>query len=271
MSPVTSVSLVARSASMLRTVRGLRARRSSLAVVAGSAFLPLLGSGAATAAELKPAYSIVGGCYALQDQADGGFVARDSRGYGLVERRSGATAFRLQATALGRYLLFGEGGKMPQATSPLTWRTTPALPADWVIDEDGPVVRITSHMNGRTLSPGSGDRVTVRESGSARWELVPTDGCATFPELQVGASGVPFKGASPTAPVRGFLDTHTHVSAYRFIGGKFHCGRPWSPYGVSVAMKDCPDHGTDGSTALVENLLTYGNLTTKHDTTGWPS
>ena len=58
---------------------------------------------------------------------------------------------------------------------------------------------------------------------------------------------------------------------YRFIGGKFHCGAPWSPYGVTVALKDCADHGTDGSTALVENLLTYGNLAQKHSPTGWPS
>jgi microsomal dipeptidase-like Zn-dependent dipeptidase len=71
--------------------------------------------------------------------------------------------------------------------------------------------------------------------------------------------------------VRGFLDAHVHVTAFEFLGGRFHCGRPWSPYGVMDALKDCPDHAPDGRFAVAENLLSYGTLTGTHSTDGWPS
>ena len=65
-------------------------------------------------------------------------------------------------------------------------------------------------------------------------------------------------------------DMHNHVSAYEFLGGRAHCGKPWDPYGVEYALVDCPDHYPDGSGALFENLL-YGDPTRKHDPIGWPT
>src|SRR4051812_33311058 len=55
-----------------------------------------------------PRYGLVHGCYALQ--APGGrFVERrPAGGYAATaSRRAGAEVFRMQATALGRYLLYG--------------------------------------------------------------------------------------------------------------------------------------------------------------------
>lgn len=92
-----------------------------------------------------------------------------------------------------------------------------------------------------------------------------------FPEVAVNATGAPFTGASPTAPVKGFLDAHTHVSAFRFLGGRFHCGRPWSPYGVTVALEDCVDHQPDGAAAVAENFFATGTPVGTHDNDGWPS
>ncbi len=228
---------------------------------------------AVPAAASEPVYSVAGGCFALKDRDTGRYVARDAGGYGLAgTQAAGATPFRMQATALGSYLLYGPDRRMPQATSPLTWRTTPALPADWTVRRNGEgAVRLTSKLNGADLTVAPGGRLTARGGADLRWSLVAADGCAVFPELQTGTTGTPLKGASPTAQVRGFLDTHTHVSAYRFLGGRFHCGRPWSPYGVTVALKDCPDHGADGSTALVENLISYGDLNHRHSASGWPT
>ena len=237
------------------------------------ALLSLLGAAPAHAAAPEPVYSLVHGCYALKDAESGKYVARDAKGYGVgATTAAAATPFRMQATALGSYLLFGPDGRMPQATSPVTWRTTPALPADWSIGKaEGGELRLTSKLSGKDLTVTAGGRLSVNADAQPRWSFVASQGCAVFPELETGTTGTPVKGASPDGPVRGFLDTHTHVSAYRFIGGKFHCGAPWSPYGVTVALKDCADHGSDGSTALVENLLTYGDLTHKHSPTGWPS
>jgi microsomal dipeptidase-like Zn-dependent dipeptidase len=92
-----------------------------------------------------------------------------------------------------------------------------------------------------------------------------------FPEIAVNVIGEPLRTPSVGAPVRGFLDAHTHVSGFQFLGGKFHCGRPWSPYGVTVALRDCIDHGIHGETAIFENFLSTGNPIGTHSTDGWPS
>lgn len=252
-----------------------RFRAGSLLRGAAAAFAAAAAFGATSTSALAadgPVYRLAGGCYALKDVETGRYVTRDGRGYGLGATSAGAaTPFRLQATALGRYLLYGPDRRMPQATNPLTWRNTAAVAADWSVREDGGGIRLTSKDNGRDLTIRAGDRLATTAGADARWSFVSVDGCAVFPELQVGAVGGPLRGSSPTAPVRGFLDTHTHVSAYRFLGGRFHCGRPWSPYGAAAALTDCPDHGADGSTAIVENLLSHGTLAARHPGGGWPS
>ena len=58
--------------------------------------------------------------------------------------------------------------------------------------------------------------------------------------------------------------------AFEFLGGSVHCGRPWSPYGVEVALVDCPDHAlTGGKGAILEGFLS-GDLD-GHDPVGWPT
>src|SRR5215207_10979350 len=54
-------------------------------------------------------YSLAGGCYALQSVATGKLVTKTSgRGYrAAAGGAGGAEPFRIQATALGRYLLYG--------------------------------------------------------------------------------------------------------------------------------------------------------------------
>ena len=84
-------------------------------------------------------------------------------------------------------------------------------------------------------------------------------------------TGTPLKGSSPTAKVRGFIDDHIHLGAFEFLGGRFHCGRPWSPYGVTVALEDCPDHFPNGAGAVVENFISNGSPVGTHDPDGWPS
>ena len=71
--------------------------------------------------------------------------------------------------------------------------------------------------------------------------------------------------------MRGFVDDHIHLGAYEFLGGRFHCGRPWSPYGVTVALRDCDDHQPNGAGAVVENFLSAGSPVGTHNTDGWPT
>ena len=61
------------------------------------------------------------------------------------------------------------------------------------------------------------------------------------------------------------------MNADDFIGGDIHCGAPVDPQGITVALADCPDHGSDGAPALAENILSHGDPFHTHDTTGWPT
>ena len=216
-------------------------------------------------------HAFAGGCYVLKDQTSGAFVARDALGYSANAGQAGATPFRMQATALGSYLFYGPAGGMPQVgvLDTVSSTTTPGVSADWKVATLDRRLSFTSVSNGKGLSVTAAGRVGQSNVIEARWSLVNATGCAAFPEVQVNAVGTPLKGATPTSRVRGFLDAHTHISAFEFLGGKFHCGRPWSPYGVGVALKDCDDHQPNGAGAVAENVLTTGSPVGTHDTHGW--
>ena len=79
-------------------------------------------------------YAYANGCYALKDATTGRFVARDALGYAATApTAAAATPFRMQATALGRYLLYGPDGAMPSvgALDPISPTATPGRAADW--------------------------------------------------------------------------------------------------------------------------------------------
>jgi hypothetical protein len=58
---------------------------------------------------------------------------------------------------------------------------------------------------------------------------------------------------------------------FEYLGGNFHCGRPWHRYGIPAALPDCAEiEGPQGAAAPVQNFLNYGSPVAPHDTTGWP-
>ena len=63
----------------------------------------------------------------------------------------------------------------------------------------------------------------------------------------------------------GTIDAHTHVTAFEFLGGDWHCGRPWHPFGIPFALPDCApyEQGTNGT---VESFIDYGAPAHPHDT-----
>ena len=269
--------MAARGIDGRRTGRRSIVRRRLLPAVVIAAFVatvPL--SPAPTRLHAAPidVYGFANGCYALKDETSGRFVTRDALGFvGSATTAQAATPFRMQATALGRYLFYGPGGRMMSVgvLNSIPSTTTPGVKADWALTDVGGRLRITSVSNGKNLGIGLLRRLGQSTAAEARWTLLATQGCDIFPEIQVNATGTPFTGARPDGSVRGFLDAHTHVSGFQFLGGRFHCGRPWSPYGVTVALEDCLDHGLNGETAIFENFLSTGNPIGTHSTDGWPS
>ena len=284
------------------------ARSSRLLLVI---FLSLAGvstGGEARAQGDNARYALAGGCYALKSVAAGRFVtkAADGRYVASASSAGAAEPFRMQATALGRYLFYGRKGDfmaagerqtvtvpgvpapvpvpvpvpvpglpvaVAAAADPVQSAATPSPAADWRVDSAGGAFAISLPGSGRVLATdGSGRLIAApRGAGRARFAFAPRGGCATYPEIELDVTGAPARGASPWSEVSGLIDAHMHMMAFEFLGGRAHCGRPWHPYGVTYAMVDCPDHEPRGAGAVVENTISYGNPVGFHDTTGWPT
>ncbi len=222
-------------------------------------------------------YSIANGCFALQP-ASGGFVQRSGPGYddrGTAPPRS--ENFHMQATTLGRYLLYGADREFLAAGDgdAIVAAAAPSAAADWTVVElgdhrfelrnsqtDRPLIRRGDGAIAQG-SPGQSD-------GTTDFGFESAGGCAAYPEISLNATGKPPGGSTPFTEATGMADMHNHVSAYEFLGGRAHCGKPWDAYGVEYALVDCPDHYPDGSGAILENLFN-GNPAGKHDPVGWPT
>jgi hypothetical protein len=178
-------------------------------------------------------------------------ATRDSLSGGCyrITGLAGAEQVRLQATTLGRYLLYRPDGTF---VTPSGAAAAPGPAADWRVDDDG------------SMTTQSGVRV-------APVQFAKATGCAEFPEAGLGATGTPSRGATPFGRVGGLVDGHMHWMTFEYLGGRFHCGRPWHPYGIAAALPDCASiEGPAGSAAPFQNFLNYGTPVYPHDTRGFP-
>jgi hypothetical protein len=202
---------------------------------------PAVRADAAASSSSLTRYTLVHGCYSLRSGAG---------------QPTGASAgpFRLQAATLGQYLLYGVHDDFLGAG--LTEVANPSQSTVWRVDGDG--------RHGFTITNlGTGESLPAR--------FVPASGCAVYPEAQVGAAGATFAGSTPEGAVRGTVEGHAHLTAFEFLGGSWHCGRPWDPYGAPYALPaDCSadEQGTNGA---FETFLDFGGLTRPGAMHGWPT
>ena len=69
----------------------------------------------------------------------------------------------------------------------------------------------------------------------------------------------------------GTVEGHAHVTAFEFLGGDWHCGRPWSPFGVAYALPASCAADEQGTNGAFESLIDYGGATRPSDMHGWPT
>jgi microsomal dipeptidase-like Zn-dependent dipeptidase len=187
-------------------------------------------------------YTLVHGCYVLRS--------------GTSVLGAADSPYRMQATTLGVYLLYGvHNDFLAQTSTGLAPTATPSRRTEW-------------RVNGSQLL---GYSITNLATGTTRSvKFVAASGCAVYPEAQVDATGTTFEGSSPSGPVTGTVDGHTHLTAFEFLGGDFHCGRPWHPYGIPYALPDCARYDK-GTNAVVRSFIDFGTLAHSYDSVGWPS
>ena len=219
-------------------------------------------------------YALANGCYSLRSEATGGLVVKDAAGYGAAFGAPGAAeAFRMQATRLGSYLFYGRDRDFMAAGA--LGNVAPAAgaspDADWQVNTAGNAFTIALPSRNKALAVTAGRLVLADPADAGTFAFEPAQGCAVYPEVETSATGTPFTGRTPWGEVKGMIDLHLHAMAFEFLGGKAHCGRPWSPYGAPYALVDCPDHQAGhGCAAVLENAL-YGNPARCHDPVGWPT
>ncbi|MCV2885141.1 membrane dipeptidase [Aestuariibacter sp. AA17] len=106
-----------------------------------------------------------------------------------------------------------------------------------------------------------------------RFELVPKSDCAPYPEaeLNLADTGLPDNHPQVGEEVTGFVDAHTHITSYEFMGGKFMHGSPFHRYGITKALDDSQDiHGPSGALDIIGNIMGYGDVNHRYDTRGYP-
>ena len=231
----------------------------------------------AEAASTQSRYSLAGGCFALRSERTGRFVVKSGGGYVAGAGSAGAgEPFRMQATDLGRYILYGRNRDFLALTlvNGIAPAAEPSDRSDWTVRKDGGSFRISNGFIGRDLTTAANGTLNSAAEGAGgaagRFSFRAVGGCPAYPEVEINVSGGPSTRKPPYVEVRGLLEGHMHQMAFEFLGGRAHCGRPWHRFGAPYALVDCLDHQPTGCTAVLENVL-YGDPARCHDPTGWPT
>jgi microsomal dipeptidase-like Zn-dependent dipeptidase len=225
--------------------------------------LPAASAHAAPAPTTGPnaRYALANGCYELRSKSLNRVVTGP---------------LRMQATDLGRYLFYGRAADFlaADAQGQVKPAAAPSDSADWRVDVSGGAFRVTlPSAGGKALSvTGDGALVLGGSGDAALFSFDSATGCATYPEVEVNATGRPGTGSTSYTETSGLLDAHMHLTAYEFLGGRAHCGRPWHRFGAPFALMDCPDHFPNGAGAFLENGVSGpGAKKPLHDPVGWPT
>lgn len=216
-------------------------------------------------------YNLFNACYGLKSTATGAWLSGASPRFAASSLSDAAPLF-FKPSGLGHYLIFTKASTfLGGANGKATFAPKPGPSVNWNLTQvSARQFRLFLPGAGYLAAAGNGSAVFV-SAPSSRTQLTPyrRGGCTPFPEITTNVVGNPTAGVSSFQETRGYIDAHTHGMAFEFLGGDVHCGRPWSPWGVTVALVDCPDHATtNGYGAVMEDFLSG---TTHHDPIGWPS
>jgi len=231
-------------------------------------------------------------CFAVQSPETGNYLKKYSKG-GLVDdglsyrfenvAKDQATRFFMKPTSFGKYLLTDRNGRYFASHLPaeISAGRYAGEFAEWTLEKQG---------GDRYSLHGTALNMKVRHhftdgnlyffdllnpfnfNSENTFKLVPQTNCKPFPEVTTNVTGNPanLKGDVNEA-VRGFVDPHTHITSYEFMGGKMMAGKPFHRWGVEEALKDSKDiHGPNGSLDLIGNLYTFEDPNMRYDTRGWP-
>lgn len=231
-------------------------------------------------------------CFSIQSPENGNYLQKYNKG-GLIDdglgyrfanvSKANAAHFYMKPTSLGKFLLTDQEGRYFASHLPAeisAGRYAGAF-AEWTIKSNGSDLY---SLHGTALNMEVRHHETkgglyffdlfnpFNFNSENSFKLIPENDCRDFPEVATNVTGNKdvLKG-DVNEPVRGFVDPHTHITSYEFMGGKFMAGEPFNRWGVEEALKDSKDvHGPNGSLDLIGNLYTFNDVNNRYDTRGWP-
>ena len=197
-----------------------RSRRSRLAaftvgMLLSAAAATVVAAPAASAAPITAnADALDGTCASLRvynGSSSVGYVVRAGAGYGFTSSASGATSFRLEATQLGRYEVFGSDGR-PAYQSIVGFilaGDSYGDRADFTVTKVGDRYRFTATATGQIM--GSFLWSLGAASSSYTVALATATGCYTPPDIDPGVTGTAAPGVDSAGKLLGTIDAHAHV------------------------------------------------------------
>lgn len=213
-------------------------------------------------------YNLFNACYGLKSIATGKWL----NGLAFSSSSIGnSSPLFFKPSALGHYMLYTKAGTFFSGNSKnAVIGTKPGPAVDWTVTQAGRgSFRLFRAGSGFLQAPAGASIATFADAPNSRTQFMPQrrSGCKPFPEIGTSVYGKPSKGTTSIQEVRGTVDTHTHGMAFEFLGGELHCGRPWSPWGVTVALKGCENVNAVTSGAV--GAFLSGGLSA--DPVGWPT
>ncbi len=162
----------------------------------------------------------------------------------------------------------------------------------WTLTERSPgKVSLKNAVTGQNLAVAAGQlglTAAAQASEASEFRLIPVETCDSYPEAPLNATVLDERGPAKylrevdlftqsenasligDQDVYGFIDAHSHITAYEFIGGRVNYGDPFHKFGVDHALDDCSvNHGPQGVLGVVETV-TSGHGQPVHETRGWP-
>ena len=217
-------------------------------------------------------YRVANACFGVTATDPGGphrilAISSDGAGY-RFERRPlhQATPFFLKPSDLGTYLFYDDGGSYLVSDGDGLQRQAELLSDVLNIDDT-----FESEAEWDLVKVNRGKRLHMRHRRSGRWltttglvdepeqaavvRLLPSQGCAEFPEATLDAEGKVQRTRFEDGSLFGIVDTHSHILSNFGFGGGWHLPRRPLPSAghraCALGLRALPrGRGTAGSVRL---------------------
>jgi len=185
----------------------------------------------------------------------------------------GGGQLRFQATDLGSYLLYTSSAQFISDAAAVSSRRQHSEP------------RCRLGRRGRergsvhAFPKSAPDRLMAAGEAASPWcprgcwrrdpvHLHPGERLRRLSEAELNATGTPGPRRYPYGQVRGLMDGHMHWVNFEYLGGNFHCGRPWSPYGIPSALRIVRASRTSGRGGAYAETSSTTATRSRHTTPG---